>query len=138
MVMREISAQDAKLRIDPSELVSRASIHLRNNPDLLDQLRNRFTTIMVDEFQESDPAQRELLALLAGTDVIICADADSAVGRFRGADPDGLAAALEPYRAREIVLNNVYRNSKAIFDVGHDICAGIPWLSDNPKPLYSH
>jgi superfamily I DNA/RNA helicase len=51
---------------------------------------------MVDEFQESDPAQRELLALLAGNDLIICADADTAVGRFRGADPDGLAAALDP------------------------------------------
>ena len=119
MIMREFSAQDAKLRIDPSELVSRASIHLRNNPDLLDQLRLRFTTIMVDEFQESDPAQRELLALLADKDVIICADADSAVGRFRGADPDGLAAALDPYRAKEIVLGHVYRNAKAIFEVGH-------------------
>ena len=124
MVMREFSAQDAKLRIDPSELVSRASIHLRNHPDLLDQLRNRFTTIMVDEFQESDPAQRELLALLAGNDVIICADADSAVGRFRGADPDGLAAALDPYRAKEFVLSNVYRNAKAIFEVGHEYVQG--------------
>jgi superfamily I DNA/RNA helicase/RecB family exonuclease len=124
MVMREFSAQDAKLRIDPSELVSRASIHLRNNPDLLDQLRNRFTTIMVDEFQESDPAQRELLALLAGNDVIICADADSAVGRFRGADPEGLAAALDPYRAKEVVLNRVYRNAPAIFEVGHEYVQG--------------
>jgi superfamily I DNA/RNA helicase/RecB family exonuclease len=124
MIMREFSAQDAKLRIDPSELVSRASIHLHNNPDLLDQLRNRFTTIMVDEFQESDPAQRELLALLAGNDVIICADADSAVGRFRGADPDGLATALDPYRAKEVVLTHVYRNAKAIFDVGHEYVQG--------------
>jgi superfamily I DNA/RNA helicase/RecB family exonuclease len=124
MVMREFSAQDAKLRIDPSELVSRASIHLRNNPDLLDQLRNRFTTIMVDEFQESDPAQRELLGLLAGSDVIICADADSAVGRFRGADPDGLAAALDPYRAKEVVLTHVYRNAKAVFAVGHQYVQG--------------
>ncbi|MCX6442715.1 MAG: ATP-dependent DNA helicase [Actinobacteria bacterium] len=119
MIMREFSAQDAKLRIDPSELVSRASIHLRNNPDLLDQLRLRFTTIMVDEFQESDPAQRELLSLLVGQDVIICGDADSAVGRFRGADPDGLAAALDPYRAKEVVLGHVYRNAQAIFEVGH-------------------
>jgi superfamily I DNA/RNA helicase/RecB family exonuclease len=124
MIMREISAQDAKLRIDPSELVSRASIHLRNNSDLLDQLRNRFTTIMVDEFQESDPAQRELLSLLAGADVIICADADSAVGRFRGADPDGLAAALDPYRAQEVVLSHVYRNAKAVFAVGHEYVQG--------------
>jgi superfamily I DNA/RNA helicase len=51
MVMREISATDAKLRIDPSELVSRAAIHLHNNPDVLSALRARFTTIMVDEFQ---------------------------------------------------------------------------------------
>ncbi|MCF8552180.1 MAG: ATP-dependent helicase [Candidatus Planktophila sp.] len=126
MVMREFSAQDAKLRIDPSELVSRASIHLRNNSDLLDQLRLRFTTIMVDEFQESDPAQRELLSLLADRDVIICADADSAVGRFRGADPDGLSAALDPYRAEEVVLGHVYRNAKAIFDVGHKYVQKFP------------
>jgi superfamily I DNA/RNA helicase/RecB family exonuclease len=118
MVMREISATDAKMRIDPSELVSRAALHLHNNPDVLSALRARFTTIMVDEFQESDPAQRALLAMLAGSDVIICADADSAVGRFRGADPDGLSAALDPYRAKEIVLNSAFRNSSSIFDVG--------------------
>jgi superfamily I DNA/RNA helicase/RecB family exonuclease len=125
MVMREISAQDAKLRIDPSELVSRASIHLQNNPDLLDELRKRFATIMVDEFQESDPAQRELLSLLAGNDVIICADADSSVGRFRGADPDGLAGALDPYRATEIVLDQVYRSAAAVFEVGHTYVHGL-------------
>jgi superfamily I DNA/RNA helicase/CRISPR/Cas system-associated exonuclease Cas4 (RecB family) len=119
MVMREISAQDAKLRIDPSEIISRASLHLRNNPALLQELRNRFTTIMVDEFQESDPAQRELLSLLAGDDLVICADADSSVGRFRGADPDGLAGALDPYRKKEFILSNVYRNSKAVFEVGN-------------------
>jgi superfamily I DNA/RNA helicase/CRISPR/Cas system-associated exonuclease Cas4 (RecB family) len=133
MIMREISAQDAKLRIDPSELVSRASIHLRNNPELLDQLRNRFTTIMVDEFQESDPAQRELLALLAGSDVIICADADSAVGRFRGADPDGLAAALDPYRSKEVVLSHVYRSGKAVFAVGHQYVQGFRGSPDTRK-----
>ena len=118
MVMREISATDAKMRIDPSELVSRAALHLHNNPDVLSALRARFSTIMVDEFQESDPAQRALLAMLAGSDVIICADADSAVGRFRGADPDGLSAALDPYRAKEIVLSGAFRSSSSIFDVG--------------------
>jgi len=118
MVMREISATDAKMRIDPSELVSRAALHLHNNPDVLAALRARFTTIMVDEFQESDPAQRALLAMLAGSDLIICADADSAVGRFRGADPDGLSAALDPYRAKEIVFNSAFRSSSSIFDVG--------------------
>ncbi len=126
MIMREISTTDAKMRIDPSELVSRATLHLRNNPDLLTKLRARFTTIMVDEFQESDPAQRALLALLATEDVIICADVDSAVGRFRGADPDGLTAALEPYRVEEIILNSAFRSGEAIFDVGLDFAATMP------------
>ena len=126
MVMREISANDAKMRIDPSELVSRATLHLHNNPDVLAKLRARFTTIMVDEFQESDPAQRALLSALAGTDVIICADADSAVGRFRGADPDGLSAALDPYRANEIVLSSVFRSGRAIFDVGLAYAKAMP------------
>lgn len=124
MVMREIGASDAKIRIDPSELVSRATLHLHSNPDVLAKLRTRFSTIMVDEFQESDPAQRALLAALVGADVIICADADSAVGRFRGADPDGLSAALDPYRAREIVLSTVYRSGSAIFEVGHSYVQG--------------
>jgi len=118
MVLRESGAGDSKMRIDPSELVSQASTHLKNNPDLLSKIRARFITIMVDEFQESDPAQRALLAQLAGNDVIICADADSAVGRFRGADPDGLSAALDPYRTKEIVLNQAFRNASPIFELG--------------------
>ena len=138
MVMREISATDAKLRIDPSELVSRAAIHLHNNPDVLAALRARFTTIMVDEFQESDPAQRALLALLTGSDVIIAADADSAVGRFRGADPDGLSAALDPYRAKEITLNAGFRNAQTIFDVGRNFAKNMKGSPVTRKRLCSN
>jgi len=71
MFLREVAAADSKLRIDPSELLSRAIRHLEINPDLLSELRTRFKTIMVDEFQESDPAQRRLLRLLAPQDLVI-------------------------------------------------------------------
>ena len=87
MTLQEISAGDAKIRIDPSEIINTTIDYLQTNPELLAELRNRFTTIIVDEFQESDPAQRTLLSLLAGSDLIIVADSASAVGRFRGADP---------------------------------------------------
>jgi superfamily I DNA/RNA helicase len=89
MDLASSGAGDAKMRIDPSELVNAAIAHLRNNEELLSALRKRFTTIIVDEFQESDPAQRALLSSLAGQDLIIALDSKSAVGRFRGADPDG-------------------------------------------------
>jgi superfamily I DNA/RNA helicase/RecB family exonuclease len=88
-------AGDSKMRIDPSEIINSAIAHLNNNPDVLRELRARFTTIMVDEFHETDPAQRRLLELLAGNDLIVVVDPSSAVGRFRGSDPDGVFQYLE-------------------------------------------
>lgn len=99
MSLQEVLAQDAKIRIDPSELINSAITYLRRTPDLLAELRARFKTIMVDEFQESDPAQRELLDLLAPSDLVIVSDPKSAVGRFRGADPEGVGAYLEKFLA---------------------------------------
>ena len=112
MTLQEISAGDSKVRIDPSEIINSAINYLRSHNELLEDLRKRFTTIIVDEFQESDPAQRTLLSLLAGTDVIIVADAASAVGRFRGADPEGVAAVLDSYiasGAKNIELTENFR-----------------------------
>ena len=100
MTLQEVLAGDAKVRIDPSEIINSAINYLRANPELLTELRSRFTTIIVDEFQESDPAQRTLLSLLAGPDLVIVADAASAVGRFRGADPEGIAAVRFIYLCR--------------------------------------
>ena len=114
MVLQEISAGDAKVRIDPSEIINTAINYLQSNPELLAELRKRFTTIIVDEFQESDPAQRTLLSLLAGTDLIIAADSASAVGRFRGADPEGVAAVIDSYieaGAIQIELTTNYRGA---------------------------
>lgn len=120
MDLQADSAGDAKRRIDPSQIVIEAYHHLKENPSIAQDLRARFTTILVDEFQESDPAQRRLLRELAGNDVVICADADSAIGRFRGADPDQLDAELDYYRNRgtQIVLREAFRSVPAVFEIG--------------------
>ncbi|MSZ63014.1 MAG: AAA family ATPase, partial [Actinobacteria bacterium] len=83
--MQEDSAGDSKQRLDTSEIVSSAARRLKERPDILEELRSQFTTIMVDEYQESYPQQRELLRILACDDMILCADDLSTVGRFRGA-----------------------------------------------------
>jgi superfamily I DNA/RNA helicase len=124
MFLREVSAGDSKLRIDPSELLSRAIRHLEINPDLLSELRNRFKTIMVDEFQETDPAQRRLLRLLAAQDLVLVGDAHSAIGRFRGADPDGMANEIDYYLAQngtQVVLGENFRSTPATHALGMSI-----------------
>jgi superfamily I DNA/RNA helicase len=116
MTLQEVLAGDAKVRIDPSEIINSAINYLRANPELLTELRARFTTIIVDEFQESDPAQRTLLSLLAGSDLVIVADGASAVGRFRGADPEGIADVINAYinaGAKTIELRENFRGTPA-------------------------
>ena len=124
MAIREDTAGDAKMRIDPSELINVAIAYLQKNEKLRAQLQARFATIMVDEFQESDPAQRKLLDLLSGPDLVIAYDADSSVGRFRGADPDGLKQVADSFLekgATQILLQNSYRCRPEIFEIGQKV-----------------
>jgi superfamily I DNA/RNA helicase/RecB family exonuclease len=115
----DTGAGDAKMRIDPSEIINAAIAHLNTNPELLQELRKRFTTIMVDEFHETDPAQRRLLELLIGTDSVFVVDPQSSVGRFRGSDPDGVDRYLaDRYpTAKTITLLSAHRGVPEKFAV---------------------
>ena len=113
------SAGDSKMRIDPAEIINAAIAHLNQNPELLAHLRKRFTTVMVDEFHETDPAQRRLLELIAGPDLVVVVDPQSAVGRFRGSDPDGVDSYLDANypTATTITLTTNHRGTPAKYAV---------------------
>ena len=72
---------------------------------------------MVDEYQECDKAQRALLQELASNQLVIAVDADSTVGRFRGADPEGIDQALDFFKPKIEVLTENYRQSPEVFSV---------------------
>ena len=103
LALRDVTTSASLNRIDPSEIIIAAVEKLESNPNLLDKYRKLFQIIYVDEFQESDRAQRRLLQLLSGQELIIFADPASAVGRFRGADPDNLLSDLEQAGVKNIV-----------------------------------
>ena len=90
MNLRSMSVGETVIRIDPSAIIVEAIYRLKSSPELLKKYRSMFSTILVDEFQESDKSQRELLALIAPEDTVLFVDSSSAVGRFRGADPDSV------------------------------------------------
>jgi superfamily I DNA/RNA helicase/RecB family exonuclease len=78
---------------DAAELVRAATALLLDDPSLLAAERRRLTAVYVDEFADTDPAQRDLLAALAGggRHLVAFADPDSSTFAFRGADPAGVA-----------------------------------------------
>jgi superfamily I DNA/RNA helicase/RecB family exonuclease len=77
---------------DYAELVRAAAGLLAGDPELLAVERRRLVAVYVDEFADTDLAQRELLALVAGrgAPLVVFADPDSSTFGFRGGDPDGV------------------------------------------------
>ena len=105
----DTGAGDAKMRIDPSEIINAAIAHLNTNPELLQELRKRFTTIMVDEFQDTDTFQWRLFSKvfdLSGVPdeflaLIVVGDPKQAIYRFRGADVSAYVRARDAFIAGE-------------------------------------
>lgn len=110
LILVDADHGEPKERLDSAQLIWRAANATRTT------FKNQLKTILIDEFQESDKAQRALLANIATDDLLIAVDPFSTVGRFRGADPDGLQEALTPYKDKgdTIHLAENFRSSSAV------------------------
>ncbi|OPY64383.1 MAG: ATP-dependent DNA helicase PcrA [Syntrophorhabdus sp. PtaU1.Bin050] len=94
-------------------------IGLLQDGALLERYRERFRHIIVDEFQDINPAQYKLLKLLSGGQANLCAvgDPDQAIYGFRGADVESFLDFEEDFAGtRRIVLTENYRSSGTILD----------------------
>jgi superfamily I DNA/RNA helicase len=85
---------------DQAELVRAAAGQLRDDPALLHRERAARAFVVVDEYQDSDPAQEDLLQLLVGggRDVLVVGDPDQSIYGFRGAEPDAIRNFRERFR----------------------------------------
>lgn len=88
-------------RLNYQDLLMKAAELLRDKPHIRGYFRERFTHILVDEFQDTDPIQAEVLLLLAATDLretdwrkcrpgqgslFVVGDPKQSIYRFRRAD----------------------------------------------------
>jgi len=87
----QVSALREAASYDPAELIRAAVALLRSEPLALQAVRDQHAFVVVDEYQDTDPAQEELLALVAGArDLLVVGDPDQSIYGFRGADPGGI------------------------------------------------
>ena len=103
------TVSEANIRVDSSQIITKAIDYLKNNPELLNRLREKYKYILVDEFQESAPSHRNLLDLLLPSELTLFVDTDSTIGVFRGADPDGVKKYLKDKSYKAISLNLKFR-----------------------------
>ncbi|SCG63537.1 ATP-dependent helicase [Micromonospora zamorensis] len=116
LALRDVSNRGS-IAYDPAELVRAATGLLRDDEELLAAERRRLTHVYIDELADTDPAQVELLSVIAGggKSLVAFADPDSSTYAFRGADPAGVATFPHRFRtasgapAAQVLLTTSYR-----------------------------
>lgn len=92
---------------------------LKERADICRMWQQRFTYILIDEFQDINRIQYEIIRLLAGKrqNLFVVGDDDQSIYRFRGARPELMLGFQKDYpQAEQILLNINYRSSREIVE----------------------
>jgi len=119
---RYIELLRANGAVDFGDQVSLALRLLRDSAKVRTAVQARYRYILVDEFQDTNRAQSEIVALLAERhrNVTVVGDDDQSIYRFRGAAISNILQFRERYRgARTVVLRRNYRSLGPILDASH-------------------
>jgi superfamily I DNA/RNA helicase len=131
--------------IDYGELV-RQAVLLLDDADVVADLRGRYRAVFVDEYQDTDPAQEELLRRLAGDgrDLVVVGDPDQAIYAFRGADVTCLQRFPERFAtatgedAPTIALGTSRRAGSALLAASRAVARGIPTAGLKAADVRAH
>lgn len=113
--------------VDFDDLLARPLSMFRRYPDVLRKYQERFEEILVDEYQDTNPAQDELVALLSRVHgrVFAVGDDDQGIYGWRGARVENILDFERRFPgARVFRLEENYRSSGAILGLASRIMGG--------------
>ena len=118
--------------VDYGDLVM-LTLRLFDNPQIARDIRSRFDTVLVDEFQDINRASGLLVKALDGGRGVVWAvgDPKQSIYGFRGASPQNIARFDADYPgANRVALGTNYRSRSAIVAAGQAVSvASVPVLS---------
>ncbi|MEC5319175.1 DNA helicase II [Brenneria populi subsp. brevivirga] len=112
--------------VDFAELLLRAHELWLNKPLILKHYRERFTNILVDEFQDTNHIQYAWIRMLAGdsASVTIVGDDDQSIYGWRGAQVENIQLFLRDFAgAQTIRLEQNYRSTSNILNAANALIA---------------
>ncbi len=124
--------------MDFDDLLMQTVRLFREHPDVLEQYRQRFAHLLVDEYQDTNHAQNELVLLLAGGhhQVTVVGDSDQAIYGWRGADVRNILEFEHAFPdATVVVLDRNYRSTQTILDAANAVISNN--ASRKPKELWT-
>lgn len=112
--------------VDFAELLLRAHELWLNKPQILDHYQQRFSNILVDEFQDTNSIQYAWIRLLAGqhNSVMAVGDDDQSIYGWRGAQVENIQRFLNDFpAAKTIRLEQNYRSTGNILTAANGLIA---------------
>ncbi|PJB19031.1 hypothetical protein CO115_03380 [Candidatus Falkowbacteria bacterium CG_4_9_14_3_um_filter_36_9] len=109
--------------LDFGDLINYCLKLFRARPMILEKYRGQFKYILVDEFQDTNWAQYELIKMLLGPkkNLIVCADDDQSIYRFRGASMSNVLEFIKDFPdAKKVTLVKNYRSQQNILDLSYN------------------
>ncbi|WP_126972047.1 ATP-dependent helicase [Gynurincola endophyticus] len=97
---------------------------LRNVPECLSKYQRKFKYILIDEYQDTNPAQYEVIKLLGAAHENVCVVGDDAqsIYSFRGATIQNILQFQEDYEDAHVVkLEQNYRCTKSILNAANEV-----------------
>ena len=97
---------------------------LKNVPESLSKYQQKFRYILIDEYQDTNPAQYEIIKLLGAMHENVCVVGDDAqsIYSFRGATIQNILQFQKDYDDVKVVkLEQNYRSTKSILHVANEV-----------------
>jgi DNA helicase-2/ATP-dependent DNA helicase PcrA len=112
--------------LDFDDLLLRTTLALRDYPEVRDELQQRFSYILIDEYQDTNHAQYVLAHALAlrHRNICVVGDPDQSIYAWRGADIQNILDFEKDYPDATVVkLEQNYRSTKTILRIAGQLIA---------------
>ena len=104
-------------KLDFDDMIKLCYQQLKQDVRLREYWQNRFSHILIDEFQDINQMQYETIRLLSkNQNIFAVGDDDQAIYAFRGSNPEMMKKFVQDYQAKTICLSCNYRSHKDIVE----------------------
>lgn len=147
LVERYTQEKRRRGRIDFGDQVAKAVELVERHPDLAEALRARYPHVLLDEYQDTNVAQRRLIQRLCppGASIMAVGDARQAIYAFRGATMYNLLSFSEHFPPADsgaagdapapLSLSVNFRSGRRILDLANSVIEAIPEERRGGLPL---
>lgn len=112
---------------------------LREFPEILERVQNRYKYLMVDEYQDTNQAQYELLKLLSSKElnIFVVGDPDQSIYSWRGANIQNILQFEKDFPGAKVIrLEQNYRSTETILEAANALISNN--ISRYEKNLWSN